>query len=99
MRPMSTGIEESMFFAGTVSVMKTSLPERWTVILSIAAGMRMIGASGGPFLPHPAATTATRASASHEGHEDGLATKGTKTTKQKVFFFVTFVVRRAAGAT
>ena len=47
---MSTGIELSMFLAGTVRVMKDSLPTRCAWILSTAAGMRTIGASGGRIL-------------------------------------------------
>src|SRR5690349_11560786 len=70
MRPMFTGIELSTFLVGTVSVMKTSLPERLALIMSMPAGMRMIGASGGPFLPQAAAAKATASTASHEQREN-----------------------------
>ena len=68
MRPMSIGVERSMLVAGTVSVMNASLPTRCAWILSTAAGIRTIGASGGPFLPHAAATSAMTTS----NHEDFL---------------------------
>src|SRR5436853_129084 len=67
---MCTGIELSMFLSGTVSVMKTSLPARFALIISTPAGMRMIGARGGPFLPHAAARKATPSTASHDTRED-----------------------------
>ena len=79
---MSTGIELSMFLAGTVRVMKASLPTRCAWILPTAAGMRTIGASGGPFFPHAATTKATTTNVNHEGREEFLlTTKGTKFTK------------------
>src|SRR5947207_13177116 len=83
---MSTGIELSMFFAGMATVTKASLPARcaWTMV--IASGMRMMGASGGPFLPQPATTKAATTKAAvpaarHEGHEDLETTKATTITK------------------
>src|SRR6266545_1607550 len=94
---MSTGIELSMFLTGTVSVMKASLPTRCAWSLSTAAGMRTIGASGGPFLPQAATTKARTTNVNHEGREFLSTTKGTKFTKLKTnftscsFFFVSFV--------
>ena len=73
---MSTGIELSMFLAGTVRVMKDSLPTRCAWILSTAAGMRTIGASGGPFFPHAATTKATKMMKNLEGFL--VTTKNTK---------------------
>jgi hypothetical protein len=75
MRPMSTGIDPSMFFVGTVTVMNASLPERCAWIIAIGAGMRMMGASGGPFLPHAVTTKAATMAATHEVREDLRNTK------------------------
>src|SRR6266850_993020 len=82
---MSTGIELSMFLAGMVTVTKASLPTCCAWIVATAAGMRRIGASGGPFFPHAAttkaATTKAATAARHEAHEDLATTKDAKITK------------------
>ena len=70
-----------MFFAGSVTVTKASLPTRCAWIVATAAGMRTMGASGGPFLPHPATMEAATTAAQHEAHEDLPTTKDAKVTK------------------
>src|SRR5258708_6980770 len=84
---MSMGAEPSMFFAGIVTVTKASLPTRCAWIVVTAAGMRTMGASGGPFLPQAATTKAAARTAHREGHEDVLeTTKVTMFTKLRTNF-------------
>src|SRR4051812_13976356 len=87
MRPMSTGIDPSMFFVGTVTVMNASLPERCAWIIAIGAGMRTMGASGGPLFPHPVTAKAARMGPTHEVHED------LRNTKYKRSYFVAIRLR------
>src|SRR5438132_408903 len=86
MRLMSTGTDLSMLVAGTVSVTNASLPTRCAEMVLTAAGIRMVGASGGPFFPHAATTKAARTT---KNHEDFFET--TKTTKFTLF--VSFFTR------
>jgi hypothetical protein len=72
MRPILTGIDPSMFLEGTVSVTNASLPIRCAWIIETGAGIRTIGASGGPFLPQAVTTKAARMAAAHEAHEEFL---------------------------
>jgi len=69
MRTLSKGVSELCF----------AVPARCAWILSIPAGMRTIGASGGPFLPQPPATTMAATATTH--HEDLLTTQVTTFTK------------------
>ena len=63
---MSAGRTRLTFAFGTTNRIVTSLPARAAETWSGATGSLLSGASGGPFLPHPAATgSATHASATN----------------------------------
>ena len=94
---MSTGIDRSIFVLGTVNVTNASAPTRWAWIMATAAGIRTIGASGGPFFPHAARATKDAKTIRREDHEETFRTA--KITNNKVYFvtFETFVVSNVRG--
>src|SRR5262249_55512718 len=71
----------SIFVLGTVTVTKASLPTRCAWIMATAAGMRTIGASGGPFFPHATKATNDPQTIRREDHDEAFRT--TKTTKNR----------------
>src|ERR1044071_9859950 len=79
MRTMSTGIERSMLVFAARNVMPASLPTRWAWMDGTAAGIRTIGASGGPFFPQPAKTMHTNMDRQkdHRPHDAFRFTTGT----------------------
>src|SRR3954469_8541872 len=95
MRLMLTGIEPSMFLTGTVSVTNASVPRRCAWIIETGAGIRTMGASGGPFFPHARHTMIAK-TVSHTGHEDFLKTtkvaKSTKAQNKSYFALLLFSV-------